>query len=203
MSRRIRIWQAVRRSTLCIGITGLLCISLFGHARATEPPLDETIIVWVEDGFTQVTKTPLRVEMLNLVKESTLVNKENIEKIAVAYLAPRLKSNAPATTNPSVISHASLNHKRFPVDDLTILRINYTPWIQHVDGQRVIIGALAVHPSQYNRQSSGICIPIDKSEFDPVDTFIITDDDAQTQRNIESAIARLLERYTRGIRQKF
>jgi hypothetical protein len=134
-----------------------------------------------------VTNSSTFREMAKLLQTSPVLSGENVRKTAAGYLSSRLgKSVAVYTWDQDRTG------KVVPRSENTmLLRLDYSVWPQVIDGKTVVIGAIAVHVMRLMKE--GFKCFDTKTDFLPVDSFVVTDDPAQTQHNLEAAIARLLD----------
>jgi hypothetical protein len=171
-------------------ITVLFFGLLFGSAPvlAAITPDVKTIVVVDGFGVSQIEDSSTRRAMTTLLTTSPVLSEENIKKVATDYLTSHLQDKV------SVLAWDYHTAGNLPKGESTLLlRLDYTAWPQEVDGKSVTVGAIAVHVMRLLKDGFR-CFNND-SDFQPVDSFVITDDAAQTQHNLEDAIGRLLFRY--------
>jgi hypothetical protein len=149
-------------------------------------PVVKTIVVY--GGGESAFGTDLNTSraMGKLLQSSPVLAGVNVRKTAASYLSSHLGKSVAVYTwdqnrNGNVVPQS---------ENTMLMRLDYSVWPQVIDGKSVVIGVIAVHVMRFLKQ--GFSCFDTHTDFLPVDSFVVADDPAQTQRNLESAIGRLL-----------
>jgi hypothetical protein len=151
----------------------------------------KTIAIVAAFGESQNDDSSTPREMDKFLNTSPVVNRENIENIAVKYLAARLKGEVSVL----VWDKRDAGKLSYGVSSL-LVRLDYSVWPLQIDGKPVKVGTMAVHVTHLLKEGH-YCF--DNNDFTslPVDSFVVTDDPAQTQHNLEAAVARQMDGFGR------
>ena len=158
-------------------------------ARSTVPSAIKTIVVEAGTIPADDEDSSTRREIAKRLLTSPVFREQNIIQTAADYLTSHLQGKV------SVLAWTP--NLTFPRTESTmLLRIEGNVWPQDINGRQIVVGALSLHPMRF-ALGSQTCFEVrrDANGFEPLESYIVTDDQEETQRNLKAAITRLLEQY--------
>lgn len=128
--------------------------------------------------------------MWKLMVESKSLKKENVRTIAMSFLNSKLRGKI------AIVKSDLLMEDKRSIPELSlVMRLDYSVWPNTVDGKTVLLGAIAL-TVQHSPEIEDDYLSDTRYGWQPVEAFVVSNDDAETHANLEIAIARLLDRYS-------